>query len=92
MNIEAFEQWAHLKGLQKEEMQYYFTQTLKNIAQKWYYHYLPAKLMFIIHSFIVRFNKKWIDEELLCAQRKDSVEKAISKEVHGENLGFDEKA
>ena len=44
VHIQAFEQWAKLKGVDIDEYEDYFPTTLKESAQKWYYHYPPEKL------------------------------------------------
>ena len=73
VHIQAFEQWARLKGVNTEEYEDYFPTNLKESAQKWYYHYPPEKLLTyqqIKRAFLLRFRDKKTDEDILCELRK----------------------
>ena len=58
VHIQAFEQWAKLKGVDSNEYEDYFPTTLKESAQKWYYYYPPEKLP------TYQFNKEGILTEV----------------------------
>ena len=44
VHIQAFEQWAKMKGVDIGEYGDFFSTTLKEVAQKWYFTYPPEKL------------------------------------------------
>ena len=87
VHIQAFEQWAKLKGMDSEEYGDYFPTTLKESAQKWYYHYPPAKLPTYEstkRAFLLRFRDEVTDEDILCdlgkiKQKRMSVRKYVEK-------------
>ena len=68
VHIQAFERQVKLKGVDLDEYEDYFRTTLKESAQKWYYHYPPEKLptyQVTKKAFLLRFREK-IDEDILC--------------------------
>ncbi|MCO5570003.1 hypothetical protein L7F22_023718 [Adiantum nelumboides] len=68
VHIQAFESWASLRELPRTEWRVCFPQTLRGIAQTWYFNYPPEQLVTYkatSKAFIQRFKDKRTDEELL---------------------------
>ena len=69
------------------EYEDYFPTTLKESAQKWYYHYPPEKLptyQLIKKAFLLRFRDEKTDEDILCElgkikQKAKTVRKYVEK-------------
>ncbi|MCO5603291.1 hypothetical protein L7F22_057440 [Adiantum nelumboides] len=87
VHIQAFEQYAELKHILKEEWGEYFPHTLKEAARKWYYHYPASKLQSykkLKKAFILEYTDGRGDEDILCEldkikQGKLSVKKYVQK-------------
>lgn len=67
VHIRVFKHRAKLKGFDSDEswIHWVFPSTLKDTAQKWYYHYPPAKLNTyakLTKAFIIRFSDDNTDE------------------------------
>ena len=87
VHIQAFEQWARLKGVDSDEYENYFPTTLKESAQKWYYHYPPEKLptyQQTKRAFLLRFRDEKNNKDILCElgkmkQKETSVRRYVEK-------------
>ncbi|MCO5561921.1 hypothetical protein L7F22_015546 [Adiantum nelumboides] len=68
VHIQAFESWASLRELPRTEWRVCFPQTLRGIAQIWYFNYPPEQLVTYkatSKAFIQRFRDEQTDEKLL---------------------------
>ena len=88
VHIQAFEQWAKMKGVDMGEYGDFFSTTLKEVAQKWYFTYPPEKLPtyeMTKRAFVLRFRDDKTDEDILCElgkmkERKSTVRKYVEKQ------------
>ncbi|MCO5575362.1 hypothetical protein L7F22_029162 [Adiantum nelumboides] len=86
VHIQAFESWASLRELPRTEWRVCFPQTLKGIAQTWYFNYPSEQLVTYkatSKAFIQRFNEQ-TDEELVSQlgkikQKKSSVRQFVEE-------------
>ena len=87
VHIQAFEQWAKMKGVDIGEYGDFFSTTLKEAAQKWYFTYPPEKLPtyeLTKRAFLLRFRDDKTDEDILCElgkmkQRRSTVRRYVEK-------------
>lgn len=87
VHIQAFEKWEKLKGMDSAENGDYFPNTLKESAQKWFYHYPPDRIPTYEstkRAFLLRFRDEQTDEDILCElgklkQRRMGVRKYVEK-------------
>ena len=87
VRFQVFEQWARLKGVDSDEYEDYFPTTLKESAQKWYYHYPPKKLSTYQQTkmaLLLRFRDERTNEYILCVlgkmkQKETSVRRYVEK-------------
>ncbi|MCO5568694.1 hypothetical protein L7F22_022393 [Adiantum nelumboides] len=87
VHIQAFENWASLRELPRIEWRVCFPQTLKGIAQTWYFNYPPEQLVTykaISKAFIQRFRDERTYEELLSQlgkieQKKSNVRQFVEE-------------
>ena len=87
VHIQAFEQWAKMKGVDMDEYGDFFPTTLKEVAQKWYFTYPLEKLPtyeLTKRAFVLRFRDDKTDEDILCElgkmkQRRSSVRRYVEK-------------
>lgn len=85
--MQVFEGWAALRELPRTEWRVCFPQTLKGLAQKWYFNYPLEKLTsykMVTKAFVQRFKDEKTEEELLSQlgkikQRKTSVRKFVEE-------------
>ncbi|MCO5582678.1 hypothetical protein L7F22_036577 [Adiantum nelumboides] len=69
VHIQAFEQYAELKHIVKQEWGEYFPHTMKEAAKKWYYHYLASKIQAyrkLKKVFILEYTNDRGDEDIQC--------------------------
>ncbi|MCO5564628.1 hypothetical protein L7F22_018294 [Adiantum nelumboides] len=79
VHIQAFESWASLRELPRTEWRVCFPQTLRGVAQTWYFNYpLEQLVMYKATSkaFIQRFKDERTDEDLLSQLGKIKQKKA----------------
>ena len=87
VHIQAFEQWARMKGVDMDEYGDFFSTTLQEAAQKWYFTYPPEKLPtyeLTKRVFLLRFMDNKTDEDILCKlgkmkQRGSTVRRYVEK-------------
>ncbi|MCO5571745.1 hypothetical protein L7F22_025493 [Adiantum nelumboides] len=87
VHIEEFESWASLRELPRTEWRVCFPQTLRGIAQTWYFNYPSEQLVTYkatSKAFIQRFRDEQTDEELLSQlgkikQKKSSVRQFVEE-------------
>ena len=68
VHIQAFENWATLRELPRSEWRKCFPQTLRGVAQTWYFNYPPEQLptyTAISKALAQRFKDEKSDEKLL---------------------------
>ena len=87
VHIQAFEQWAKMKGVDIGEYGDFFSTTLKEAAQKWYFTYPPENLPtyeLTKRAFLLMFRDDKTDEDILCElgkmkQRRSTVKRYVEK-------------
>ncbi|MCO5598092.1 hypothetical protein L7F22_052183 [Adiantum nelumboides] len=87
VHIQAFESWASLKQLPRTKWRVCFSQTLRGVAQTWYFNYPPEQLVTYkatSKAFVQRFKDERTDKELLSQlgkikQRKANVRQFVEE-------------
>ncbi|MCO5560876.1 hypothetical protein L7F22_014496 [Adiantum nelumboides] len=91
VHIHAFESWVSLRELPRTEWRVCFPQTLKGVAQTWYFNYPLEQLVTYkatTKAFIQRFKDERTDEELLSKLGKIKQKKANCRQFVEEIKDF----